>query len=125
MLDRLYSVESQDEWEELVVEALRSKDAGALAVLLDYLRWVRPPTPERAQPLLRELFSHIKWVLSECPELAGSWVNRPSCGEAQDLLPLTDYEARKSELVSSIIPNERLVRYVVKGLGLPWLWDVR
>ncbi|PSN84349.1 hypothetical protein B9Q11_02330 [Candidatus Marsarchaeota G2 archaeon ECH_B_SAG-F08] len=125
MLDRLYNVESQDEWEELVVEALRSKDAGALAVLLDYLRWVKPPTPERAQPLLRELFSHIKWVLSECPKFVRSWVNRPSCEEAQNLLPLPDYEARKSELVSSVIPDERLVRYVVKGLGLPWLWDER
>ena len=39
-LEELYNVQSLDEWELLMDEAIKNKDKVAILVLTDYLRWI-------------------------------------------------------------------------------------
>ncbi|AGJ62080.1 hypothetical protein [Saccharolobus islandicus] len=67
-LEELYNVQSLDELELLMDEAIKNKDKVAILVLTDYLRWI-PKDFYPKLPNVREYMHHVKYLIDNCNDL--------------------------------------------------------
>ena len=116
-LEKLYNVNSLDEWEDLLDRAIGAGDRTAIIILTDYLRWIPKGYRPKSFRVL-EYLQHVKYLIDNCEGLVNDWVNLHSCDELREMCNFA-VEGRRSQLIK--IGDEELIRYVAKGCGVPWL----
>ncbi|MFP3203318.1 MAG: hypothetical protein RXR43_14210 [Sulfolobus sp.] len=116
-LEELYNVQSLDEWELLMDEAIKNKDKVAILVLTDYLRWI-PKDFSPKFPNVREYVQHVKYLIDNCNDLVEDWLNIHSCEELRESCNF-NIEGKRSSFIP--IDDKEFIRYIAKGCGIFWL----
>ncbi|BFI76555.1 hypothetical protein [Sulfurisphaera ohwakuensis] len=116
-LTKLYNVNSIEEWEELLNNAIENRDKVAILILTDYLRWIHRDYLPKSQNV-REYLQHVKYLICNCEKLVDDWLNLHSCEELKEMCNFK-VEGKKSSILP--IDDKEFIRYIAKGCGIFWV----